>query len=305
MRRKLQTTKGGIIVCHSHWEAWYAMMLDKDATVLYFEKDSILVPYKFGRSSRIRTYKVDFLVQYCDYSVNLVEIKPSWYLTHCNKTKAKKQAAEKWCLERDWKFRFVTELDCPDFKNSPAQNSKARVYLNVGQKGTKKEKEMATATQEKLAVGTKIQYFGWKQKPEETEPRNGVVKSVARKWVEVTRDNGKNDWTTMDKLAGPFAEMAAGETGPADGETATEEEAGEGKEESETPKPSTEEQTEPSSTQTIEDEENADDLEEDGDAVEVKEPEQPAVEVASKKSTAKPKKKSNGNNNKKAKNRRK
>lgn len=122
-RRKTRKYKTGIYVStktgaeikyRSGWELNFAQYLDKDATVLTYSYESVIVSYITNlRSGRLRKYFPDFFIERTDGTKLLVEIKP---LRFMNRTinKKKWEAALQWCVEHDAEFMVLTECELKD-----------------------------------------------------------------------------------------------------------------------------------------------------------------------------------------------
>jgi hypothetical protein len=94
----IRTAKGGVIRCHSSWEAAAAKFFDKCDVVQSFSKDAIGISYRFeGRS---RTYYPDFSICLANGQQVLLEIKPT-NLQRTKLNRAKWLALKKYCAKQD------------------------------------------------------------------------------------------------------------------------------------------------------------------------------------------------------------
>jgi hypothetical protein len=111
---RIETFKGGSIVCQSSWEKIYAEWLDKNPKVGSFMKDKIRIPYVYQGKKRV--YIIDFLIDFIDGRTHLVEIKPE-NLTDENQNLAKFAAARNWCKNTEKIiFKIVTEKQLNNIK---------------------------------------------------------------------------------------------------------------------------------------------------------------------------------------------
>jgi len=101
--------KAGECIYRSGWELNYMHHLDADPTVTSYQYESVIIAYIANiRSTKLRKYIPDFLVEYVDGRKVLVEIKPKKRLDNV-KVQKKLAAAEQWCLEHGATLEVVTE----------------------------------------------------------------------------------------------------------------------------------------------------------------------------------------------------
>lgn len=118
------------IIFRSLWERTVMMYLDNNSNVLRWASEEIAIPYVSPLDSKVHRYFPDFLViakheKYGTVTM-LLEVKPeketippvkrngkkflaemSTYATNM----AKFEAAEKYCKEKNWEFKVLTEKD--------------------------------------------------------------------------------------------------------------------------------------------------------------------------------------------------
>jgi hypothetical protein len=123
------------IVYRSGWELKLMMHLDSHPDVLEWSSEEIIIPYRSPLDGRIHRYFPDFYVK--KRNTNgiiekvLIEVKPAAQVTppsiQENKKKpskryikevatyvvnqAKWEAAQNYCLDRQWKFMLMTEKE--------------------------------------------------------------------------------------------------------------------------------------------------------------------------------------------------
>ena len=117
------------IVYRSHWEFKYMMKLDHDPRVRTWASEEVSIRYHRPSTGKIARYYPDFLVEYTDGRIELIEIKPYRQTqpptTSPNKKKktliteaityetnqSKWKAAAAWCESRGIQFRIITERE--------------------------------------------------------------------------------------------------------------------------------------------------------------------------------------------------
>ena len=93
----------------SGWELKYMEWLDAHAAVKSFGYEVVKIPYVSNlKTKKLRTYYPDFLIEFNDGSLLLVEIKPSKKLVQAIVRK-KLAAAEEWCSAHGATFQVITE----------------------------------------------------------------------------------------------------------------------------------------------------------------------------------------------------
>lgn len=92
------------VIYRSSYELAYYKILDEDNTVKNWEAECIRIPYLF--EGKMHTYFPDLLIN----GNEIHEIKPVNLIKH-PKNIAKQEAAEKFCLDRNWKYVYITEED--------------------------------------------------------------------------------------------------------------------------------------------------------------------------------------------------
>jgi hypothetical protein len=92
----------------SSWELEYMKELEADENVSKWTKNhGIRIPY-FTPENKFRTYTPDFLVEYTDGKIELVEMKGE-HLLNNPVTRRKMEFAKKWCDARGIKYRIYSK----------------------------------------------------------------------------------------------------------------------------------------------------------------------------------------------------
>jgi hypothetical protein len=110
LKGEYQATKcKRLIKFRSGLELQFIVQLEQDPTVVAFDYECFIVPYKRRpQNSRLSKYIPDFVVWREDGTIEVVEIKPSRQVT--NKVVATKAMfATQWCESRGYKYLFETE----------------------------------------------------------------------------------------------------------------------------------------------------------------------------------------------------
>lgn len=118
------------VVYRSGWEKLVMISLDKNPNVLEWGSEEIIIPYRSPIDGKMHRYFPDFYVKVRtrDGSIQhqVLEIKPKaetnppkkkkkitesyiYAVTTWGKNEAKWKAAEKYCEERGWTFKIITE----------------------------------------------------------------------------------------------------------------------------------------------------------------------------------------------------
>lgn len=118
------------IIYRSSWERKFMAWCDRSASVLKWQSEETIIPYRCPTDNRIHRYFVDFRIQIRDkqgvLKTYLVEVKPDSqtrppvypgkktqkYLTEAlifMKNRAKWDAAEQFAKDRGWSFIILTE----------------------------------------------------------------------------------------------------------------------------------------------------------------------------------------------------
>ena len=119
------------IVSRSSWELMYMNALDNSRLVSKWmsEPRNLKITYVDPLTRKVKTYWPDFLIQYVDGSIEVVEIKPlkeaslnkavsQYDKLMLVKNIAKWQAAEQFAKRIGAKFRVVTEQQMPKTKST-------------------------------------------------------------------------------------------------------------------------------------------------------------------------------------------
>ena len=114
------------IIMRSSWETRFASWCDKNPSILKWNSEETVIPYKCPTDNRIHRYFVDFKITTCIGKTYLVEVKPAAqckppvypgkqtqrYLTESltfMKNQAKWNAATEYSKDRGWEFKIITE----------------------------------------------------------------------------------------------------------------------------------------------------------------------------------------------------
>lgn len=113
------------IVCRSSWERFFIKWLDNKPEVIQYSSEELVIPYYSPVDKKVHRYFPDFLVQFIDKQIWVVEIKPfketqppggkrhtkflkEAILTYVT-NQAKWEAAKEFCEKQGWKFMVITE----------------------------------------------------------------------------------------------------------------------------------------------------------------------------------------------------
>jgi len=92
----------------SSWELEFMKELENDDLVDKWTKNhGIRIPY-FTEENKFRTYNPDFLVEYTNGEIELVEMKGGHLLNNPT-TRQKMDYAKKWCNARKIKYRIYSK----------------------------------------------------------------------------------------------------------------------------------------------------------------------------------------------------
>lgn len=122
----------GEIVYRSSWELKFMVWCDRNASVLEWGSETVVIPYKYPVDNKLHRYFVDFYVKIKNKESKvtkyLVEIKPEKFtkppeipkkqtkkfiqeVFQYGTNQAKWKAANEFCQERGMKFLVLTEND--------------------------------------------------------------------------------------------------------------------------------------------------------------------------------------------------
>ena len=120
------------IVCRFLWERRFCKYLDSNKNVVRWNSEGLIIPYYSTVDKKRHRYYPDFFVELKmpsgDIKTMVIEIKPekqtkkpnkgrknnSTYLRECmtyETNQSKWKYAEKYCNERGWEFKVLTEKD--------------------------------------------------------------------------------------------------------------------------------------------------------------------------------------------------
>lgn len=95
----INTKKAGKIISHSHWESFFAYLLDNSSVVETFKKDFPRIGYTYKGVTH--TYFPDFYIETCTKEVFIVELTRT---KTDKKEQAQIKAANKYCKTHNWDF---------------------------------------------------------------------------------------------------------------------------------------------------------------------------------------------------------
>jgi len=116
------------IIMRSSWETRFASWCDKNPSVLKWNSEETVIPYRCPTDNRIHRYFVDFKITVSTGKTYIVEVKPATqtqppiypgrqtqrYITESltfMKNKAKWEAAIEFAKDRGWEFKIITEKE--------------------------------------------------------------------------------------------------------------------------------------------------------------------------------------------------
>ena len=116
------------IIMRSSWETRFAHWCDKNPSIVKWNSEETVVPYRCPTDDKIHRYFIDFKITLADGRTYLIEIKPlkqlsqpefpgkrtKKYLTesfYFIKNQAKWKAAEQFAKDRGWGFKIITEKE--------------------------------------------------------------------------------------------------------------------------------------------------------------------------------------------------
>lgn len=92
----------------SSWELEYMKELENEDNVAKWTKNhGIRIPY-FTEDNQFRSYNPDFLIEYTNGEIELVEMKGGHLLNNPN-TRRKMEYAKKWCKSRGIKYKIYSK----------------------------------------------------------------------------------------------------------------------------------------------------------------------------------------------------
>jgi hypothetical protein len=113
------------IICRSSWERHFIKWLDHKPQVVQYSSEELVIPYFSPIDKKMHRYYPDFLVQFVDEQIWVVEIKPfketkppegknnTRFLKEACLTyvtnEAKWNAAIEFCKRQGWNFKVITE----------------------------------------------------------------------------------------------------------------------------------------------------------------------------------------------------
>jgi len=118
------------IIYRSSWELKFMKYCDMNRSILEWGSEEIVIPYRSPLDGKVHRYFVDFYIKVQDVNNNiqkyLIEVKPKKQtrepkvqkkvtkryineVTEYAKNKAKWEAAQEFCEDRNYKFMLITE----------------------------------------------------------------------------------------------------------------------------------------------------------------------------------------------------
>lgn len=109
-----------IIIYRSSYEKTFIHWLESCKDVKYWGSECIEIPYISALDNKIHKYYPDYVVEFLNGSKMIVEIKPLnqtqkpinenvWAYKEYLRNISKWNAAKKWCDDRGYKFKIITE----------------------------------------------------------------------------------------------------------------------------------------------------------------------------------------------------
>jgi hypothetical protein len=116
------------IILRSSWEIRFANWCDKNPSVVKWNSEETVIPYRCPTDDKVHRYFVDFRITVTTGKTFLVEVKPmaqtqppvypgrrtQRYLTESltyMKNQAKWKAATEYAKDRGWEFKIITEYE--------------------------------------------------------------------------------------------------------------------------------------------------------------------------------------------------
>lgn len=120
-KKLFESQKNEPIIARSSWEARFIIWLEHAPNVRHWGSECVAIQYVKPTDGKVHKYYPDFLVEFTDGSVAMIEIKPhsqtnkpknmkSKYETEAYVTNmAKWKAAKEFCQQHGIKFSIITE----------------------------------------------------------------------------------------------------------------------------------------------------------------------------------------------------
>lgn len=121
------------VIYRSLLERRFMVYCDTNSSILQWNSEEVVIPYRSPLDNRIHRYFVDFWIKFRDKNgdvkTNLIEIKPFTQTKEPKKTtkkptrrfikevatwgvnQAKWKAADDYCKDRLWEFKIITEKE--------------------------------------------------------------------------------------------------------------------------------------------------------------------------------------------------
>lgn len=115
------------VIYRSLWERQLMRWLDDNSNVVWWNSESLIIPYRCATDNRVHRYFVDFQIKFNDNKIYCIEVKPANQAVPPEKKKGKRQrryieealtytknlskwnAAKEFCEDRGWIFQVWTE----------------------------------------------------------------------------------------------------------------------------------------------------------------------------------------------------
>jgi len=105
------TKTGELCKFRSGWEEKFMVYLDGNQDVKSWSYETLAIEYvSNNRTKKSRKYYPDFIVEYCDGRVEVIEIKPKRKLEQAAVIK-KAAAAAEWCKTQGATYKILTEIE--------------------------------------------------------------------------------------------------------------------------------------------------------------------------------------------------
>lgn len=116
------------IIFRSKWEYDILKFIDRSDNIIKYSSEEVKIPYYSPLDKKMHNYYPDLIIETKDNKIFMIEIKPfsqtmppkkpkrmsKNYAIACETyitNRCKWDAAEKFCLEKNWKFKILTEKE--------------------------------------------------------------------------------------------------------------------------------------------------------------------------------------------------
>lgn len=96
----------------SSWERSFFILMSKDPGIKMIKRKRIrMIKYFSSKKNKVCRYRADFIIEYNDGHIELIEIKPAYLVESDITVTEKKLAAEEYCKSKGYTYRLLTEYD--------------------------------------------------------------------------------------------------------------------------------------------------------------------------------------------------